>query len=251
MRKSLCLVFLALPACGFGTPAHFEGSAAPALVGGSQVREVEAVPRGYDAIGTVSASCESTERDHAFRDQPLSNVDCSEALLVAGLREQAAAAGGELLAARRCTVQHVGAGLAVRCSADVARPTDDTLARRPLRAGRCDTAPDQPQASEAWRVLVDFTPAAGAPARGARRADLVRDIPRMPPSHVKLGSLVTHCDEGCSEAGARAGLRIAAGRFGATDVVASSCARHAEGWTCIGTPATYQHPPQGLDPASW
>ncbi len=250
MRKTLWLAALALPACGFGTPAHFEGSAAPALVGAARVREVEAVPRGYDAIGTVVAGCESAPGRGALHDAKLSDVDCSEELLVTALREQAAAAGGELLAQRRCTVQGVGSSLAVRCSADVARPSDETLARRPLQAGGMGSAPDQP-ASGTWRVLVDFTPAAGAPERGARRADLVREIPRMPPSHVKLGSLVTHCDEGCTEAGARAGLRVAAGRFGATDVVATRCVTHLEGWTCSGTPATYLRAPEGLDPASW
>lgn len=243
----------ALTACGAaGTPAHFEGSPAPALVGAGQVREVETVPRGYDSIGRVVAGCNATEGRVALHDAPLSDVDCSEELLVGALREQAAAAGGELLADRTCTVQHAGGGLAARCSAEVARPSDETLARRPLACGPHASAPDQqPPAVEAWRVLVDFTPSAAMPAGGPRRGDLVRDVPRLPVSHVALGSLITHCDEGCTEAGARAGMRVAAGRVGATDVAGVRCVAHGRGWTCTGTPASYRRAPENLAPASW
>lgn len=169
------------------------------------------------------------------------------------LREAAAAAGGELLAARSCTVQRHGAErLAARCSARVARPTDETLARRPLapRGSAPDRQPE-PSASEAWRVFVAFTPSGEGAAGPKRRADLVRELAELPASHVVLGAIVARCPRGCTEASVRGGLRIAAGRVGATELVGARCVPRADGFTCTGTAATFRALPVELDPASW
>jgi hypothetical protein len=166
---------------------------------------------------------------------------------MAGIRERAAEVGGELLVGRRCRSHVVSRDgdaltLGVTCEADVARPREDALGRRPLVGSVLGEA-DQPRASEAWRIRVRFSPSHEAPARAARRAQDVREIPYMPVSHVRLGDVVASCKHGCSEEGVRLGLLAAAGRFGASDVVDLRCVAKGRGWLCSGTAASYEVDP--------
>jgi hypothetical protein len=245
---------------GVKSAADYSGSEERPLVEAWQVREEPVLPPGYDAIGEVTASCKLVEPRGRLRHTRLSDLDCSEARLLRTLREEAAAVGGELLVGRECRSRvdrdgRRGRELAERCTATVGRPADDALeARRidakPAKASDPGLSPEQvelveePVASDAWRISVDYTPAKDSTGpRPARRADLVRELASLPVSHVRLGDLVTRCQRGCAPESVRVGVRIAAGRVGATDVVDVRCIEKGLGVLCTGTAAAYE-----LDP---
>ena len=260
MRGALPLaaleVTLALTAlgcgCGLRTAARFEGRSKPALEGAGQIQEENALPLGYDSLGTVEAHCTLTEGQRRMRGEWLSDVDCSGSRLVSALRQRAAAVGGELLVGRLCysRVQSSSSPRQVRidCSADVARPDDATLERRPPARKHPPRAVST--VDDAWNIRVDFTPAPHMPRRAPRRGDLVHEVGLFPAGHVRLGDVVARCRRGCSREAAHDGVRIAAGRMGATDVAGVHCIQHGHGWACSGVATTYEVPP-ALSPASW
>jgi hypothetical protein len=102
---------------------------------------------------------------------------------------------------------------------------------------------DEPDVSQAWRINIEFSPAPGATGAPPLRADLVHEIAVFPPSHVPLGDVVARCDSRCSVESVHAGVRIAAGRVGATDVIGIRCVSRFGGWVCSGTAATYKTAP--------
>lgn len=238
---------------GARTAARFEGQARPALAAPGQIEEENALPLGYTSLGTVDAHCTLTEGQHPLHGAWLSDVDCSVSRLVAVLRERAAEAGGELLVGRLCYSQvlHSDAPrrLSVGCRAEVGRPDDATLASRPLVRARA-AAPTSTPAAEAWHIRVDFTPAPHMPRRSPRRADLVHEVGPFPAGHVRLGDISVRCRRGCSREAVHDGVRVAAGRMGATDVAGVHCVHRDRGWLCSGVATTYEVPP-ALSPASW
>jgi hypothetical protein len=243
--------------CGGGVreAAHYSGDQAPPLVAAWQVRDEPDMPLGYQDLGEVSAGCTFSEGRRSIEHEWLSDVDCSEARVVRALREAASAKGGELLVARSCNSRRdkQRAGVrdwAVRCRATVARP-ETALAQQRSRASQPGISPeqaetvDEPSASEAWRIRVDFTPARESTGpRAPRRADLVRELAVLPPSHLLLGDVVTRCRTGCALENVRAGVRIAAGRMGATDVVDVRCIAKGAGYLCSGSAAAYEVDPE-------
>jgi hypothetical protein len=249
-------VALALAACSrVRQPAEFAGRSEPPIADATRVGDEPVVPQDYEELGRVSADCTLLEPRGELDRAWLSDVDCSVSRLVLAMREAAAAAGGELLVGRECRSgvprdTDEGRETRIRCRAGVARPLDDTLARRPLRArettastlpgvdARTAAALDEPTGTAAWRIQIDFEPAKGAPQRAARRADYVNELSVMPVSHVPLGDVIARCDGKCSEAEVRAGVRVAAGRLGASDVVAVRCINEHTGLMCAGTAAT-------------
>ena len=66
----------------------------------------------------------------------------------------------------------------------------------------------------------------------------------MPVSHIRLGDVVTRCEQGCSERATVAGLMTVAGRMGSTDVVDIRCASQSQGLVCTGTAAAYEVDPE-------
>jgi hypothetical protein len=223
------------------------------------VHEEPTLPDGYDLIGRVSSRCLLRQGIRPIDEERLSDVDCSERRVAWALRERAAEVGGELLVGRACFSQPTTRQrVRLLCKADVARPSEETLAQRRFD-GRPRVADgmslpggtpteierlDEPNASTAWRILVDFTPAPRAAERPPRRTDLVRELAVMPVSHRRLGDVITTCEAECSEHAVREGVRIAAGRMGATDVVDVRCARRSEGLFCAGTAAAYEVDPE-------
>ena len=247
-------VVLAVGACASGlrSAVKFDGRAEPQLVRPAEVAELRELPAGYESTGEVTARCRVTQSAGRLQGAWLSDVDCSEGLLVRALREKVAAVGGELMVARECgSTMHKGAlgQRDVSCRAEVARPTGETLSSRspagPSRAADEEPSEDGlPPASAAWRIRVDFTPAAGVELHMPRRGALVRELAVMPVSHVRLGDVVTRCDRGCDEAATVAGVRTVAGRMGATDVVGVRCTRRGAGLVCLGTAAAYETDPE-------
>jgi len=248
--------------CGGGVreAAHYSGDQAPPLVAAWQVRDEAVLPPGYLALGEVSAGCTFSEGRRTIEHEWLSDVDCSEARVVRALRESASARGGDLLIGRVCSSRRDKErdGVqkwAVRCTATVARPERAASLGQPnvalsslekppgISADQAETI-DEPSASEAWRIKVDFTPARDSTGpRAPRRADLVRELSVMPPSHLRLGDVVARCRTGCALENVRAGVRIAAGRMGATDVVDVRCIEKDAGYLCSGSAAAYEVDP--------
>jgi hypothetical protein len=242
---------LALPAlvtgCG-SSGVRYSGHVLPTISRPTDLRELDAVPQGYDAIGKVSASCTLVEGKRPKNGAPLADVDCTESRLMTAIRERAAEVGGEALVARRCysrvrSEDSSSVTLRVSCRAGVARPSEDTLSHRPLVSGVL--ADDEvARAAEAWKIRVHFTPRHGAPDRPPRSPDGVKEAPLMPVNDVVLGDLMTSCRRGCTQEGARQALMAAAGRYGASDVVDLSCIAAGRGFVCTATAAAFEVDPE-------
>lgn len=241
LRPFSLLILVAVAGCGT-RGVRFDGRSEPAISRADDIRELETLPEGYTRLGEVRASC---ERDQTVQptDALLSDVDCTKSRLLAALRERAAEVGGELLVDRQCR-SHGNDSLTITCSAEVARPSDDERALRPLAGGKLARDCSEPKAAEAWNIRVHFDRNAAIPPRPPRHPDSVREVPLPPLSHVRIGDLITRCSSGCSEVGARRGLIAAAGRYGATDVVDLHCVQKNEGWMCSAVAMAYE-----VDPA--
>jgi hypothetical protein len=96
---------------------------------------------------------------------------------------------------------------------------------------------------DAWQVRLSFDPLAGARPDHALRGDLVDEVARMPAGRVALGTISAHC-QGCSVDTLRAGVRVAAGRLGASDVVGVRCFSGTSTATCRGRAAAFARRPE-------
>ena len=248
LKVSLALVALALVSGCASRGVHFDGSTRPSLVGSAQVRELDSLPEDYERLGHASVRCTSVEGKRPPDGSRLSDVDCSQSRLLAALQERASEVGGDLLVGRRCRSRlsdqdQETITLAISCDADVARPSRDALGRRPL-VSTVMAQDDAPKAAEAFNIVVNFAPVAGAPTRAPRRTDSVREVALMPLADIRLGDVTTSCQRGCTREGARLGLMAAAGRYGASDVVDVRCVAKGEGFSCSATAAAYEVDPE-------
>ncbi len=244
MRSGPIGVALLLTACG---PAlrggvTFDGRTAAVAVTAEGIAEFATLPATHRRLGAVDAACVLTEPFGAVEGAWLSDVDCREGRLRAALRERAAAVGGEALVGLDCRSERRGSAvtgrrLRISCGAEVARSRggEAPLAAPAFTAAAHARWPGRASASEAWSIRVDYTPEAGVAARAARHPDSVRERALIPPSHVRLGSVIVRCDAGCTEAGAFEGLVAAAARAGATDVAEVACGARGEGFACTAT----------------
>jgi hypothetical protein len=244
MRAGPIGLALLLLACGSALRGGvtFDGRTAPAVVEPDGIAELVTLPSTHRRLGTASAACTLEEPFGAVQGAWLSDVDCREGRLRAALRERAAAAGGQALVGVECRSEPRGSGVEGRrrrlsCRADVARvrsdaaphpAVPDVAAERQRWLGRAS-------ASEAWSIRVDFTPEVGAKPRAPRHPDSVRERALIPPSHVRLGSVIARCDAGCTEAGAFDALLATAARAGATDVTEVACGARGGGFVCVAT----------------
>jgi hypothetical protein len=240
-RRLAIPILLTLVACSGGprAAAVFSGSAEPARSQPDEIRELSALPVGYESLGTLTSSCRLTPEGGEIHDAWLSDVQCSEELLAQALRERAAEVGGELLIGRHCAsrIQRRELGeLDVHCRAVVGRPTEEELGRRP--PDRVRPAPGESvSATERFRIRVDVTRAAGAPRRRPRRGDEMSEVATLPVSHVQIADVEAQCDQGCTERGVHGGLLEVAARIGATALVDARCVRRGTGFACLGTAA--------------
>jgi hypothetical protein len=253
--SALTLLAAAAASIGCGPTTRgavaFDGRSRKPLVHPSQLEETTTLPVGYRSLGRVSATCTLTTGDRELRGAWLSDVDCTETRLRAAVRERAAAVGGVMLVGLSCASEPRGARrgaerTAIHCRASVARPTGEALGKQELVPAPPARAwgEEAPAAIEAWQIRVDYTGATGADGRAPRGVESVNELPHLPPSHRKLGDLVTRCDGGCSERGVYEGLFAAAGRMGASDVTEVGCVRQGEGWLCTAVAAGYRVDPE-------
>ncbi|HEX3594995.1 MAG TPA: hypothetical protein VHU80_07840, partial [Polyangiaceae bacterium] len=106
MRVAIALVLCSgVAGCGRASAqqAFYTGRVAGAAVAPEKVTNEPALPPGSLFIGDIATRCRSDDGVVAIDDESLADVDCSEALLLEGLRERAASVGGTALVGLRCT----------------------------------------------------------------------------------------------------------------------------------------------------
>jgi hypothetical protein len=204
----------------------------------AEVAEAPVVPVGYELIGRVRSECSLTEGRATIDDEWLSDVDCTRFRLTEALRHEAADHGGELLVGRSClSARRVGRRAVIRCEARVARSTSGVrlASRDPLAEG---LRSDDPSGVEAWRIRVLYEPAGAPTARAPRRADTVEEVSVLPLAARPLGEIQVTCERApCTVEAVRAGVRVAAGRLGATHVGEVSCVEAGDAPRCVGQAA--------------
>jgi len=233
-------------------PANFQGTREPRRAEPEAMIDLAARTSELQTLGTVRDSCTLRPGFRRLDHEALSDLDCSSERLLITLHESAASAGGEALLGAHCDSRRLGTSLPetyqLNCAAEVARYRVGALANpRPLSAPRSRPperpAPsasdvkriDQPDASLAFRISLNFEPEVSDFQRPARSGAEVHELPFMPLSHTSLGDLAAHCEDGCDERALRYGVLIAAGRLGAPDVVQVRCFQAARGNSCVGT----------------
>jgi len=205
----------------------------------------EALPAGYESLGRAHAECRLHPRDGALEGVPVTSLACRRSELERALVEQANARGGSLLAHERC--RKSGAELA--CTALVARPASDVgAASSPHGVVLPDD--DGLPASVASHVLIDVEPRGARFERGVRPASAVSEFPALPVGHVELGVMRARCDaRACDDEQARAGLRVAAGGLGVSDLVGVRCFALDGERSCVGTLGVSERDPE-TDPSA-
>ncbi len=226
------VAFLAAACAGRFDPANFEGTREARRAEPEALLDLAAPNNELETLGTVHDSCTLRAGFRRLDDEALSDLDCSSERLLVVLHESAASAGGEVLLGAQCSSRPLGTSAPetyqLSCTAEVARYRSGVLAHlRPVSAPRSRPpgrpAPsasdvkriDQPDASLAFRISLNFVPAVSKFERRARSGAEVHELARLPLSHLRLGDLAASCQDGCDERALRYGVLIAAGRLGA------------------------------------
>jgi hypothetical protein len=256
-------------------PPRFDGASGTASVDPGAVREVRNEPSGHVLIGTVTARCRADSGVRTIHSAWLADVDCSEGLLTAALREKAAAVGGRVLVGRECShheysCSDVWKSELVTCSAKVAarsvwrptkpvgatgkpipgmpipRPPAAPVDERVLEVGSPSELPALEYASphQAFRVKVSFAPVGPVRQFSPRETERVNELAVLSPAHVVMGDIGARCYGECERAAVRYAVRAAAARVGATDVVGISCVRTRVGFSCTGRAARPEADPE-------
>lgn len=236
------LGLLALGGCASTrSSALFSGKAAPQITSPGAVRVSPLLPVDHALIGEVRSECTLTEgRDH-IDDEWLSDVDCTELRLYDALRNAAAWSGGALLVGPSCHARRrSGKRVVVGCEARVARPTSGKPSGTapPEEGAELALRLDDPSGVQAWRMRASFEPRGIPAARAPRRADAVLEVTRAPLAAESLGTVRVACVSApCAIEGVRAGVRVAAGRLGASHVVGVHCVDVPDEPWCVGEAA--------------
>jgi hypothetical protein len=206
------------------------------------VASASVMPSGYEAVGNVVASCSAFSGFEAIDGEPLASFDCQRARLERVLAERASEASAEMLVGTRCGRD----GSVLRCSAVAARPESPAARAKPAPDPDPGPVPgpaaierwDEPRASTALVIRVDFEPSVARFERKKRRASDVAEVAALPVSHRELGLLTTRCgaDE-CELRELRHALRIAAGGLGASDLVGVRCFGRGDERECVANVA--------------
>lgn len=241
---TLAGALLAAGCVGGRSPAHYRGASSQPRLTAAQVAEAPVLPVGYELIGRVRAECTLLEGRATIEDEWLSDVDCTRFRLTEALRVEAAENGGELLVGRTClSARRVGRRTVLRCEARVARGMDGVSLANVSPAEASDALTrelrlEDPSGVEAWKMRVSFDPAGEPTARAPRRVDTVAEVSVLPVAARPLGDLRVSCEHApCSVEAVRAGVRVAAGRLGATHVAEISCIEEGEASRCVGRAA--------------
>jgi hypothetical protein len=213
-----------------GSGVQFSGSRQPVVMQAQRVEVGAHPPQGLERLGEVSAECKSLDPDADVKDARASDLGCSAGLLHAALREGAAESGGSFLTQPACEEKRAGGAARpswIGCQGEVWGP----------EAARTAVAQPSPfeSARDAWRIRIDFWPAAKGKRAPLGDADSVAevDFPRV--GQVKLGDLSARCDAGCAQGSMHRGLRAAAAWLGASTVVGVRCIQQDQALTCAAS----------------
>src|SRR5688572_29858374 len=131
----------------------------------SRVTLVDSPPPAHTRLGNVSADCTPLDDDEPLDDVRLSDLSCSRQLLVAALKDRAAATGGNFLVETSCDEGTVSDRLS--CRGEVWGPeTGERVAPLPIelpvnsdpRAAAAPGAPPLGSVDDAWEVAISFVP---------------------------------------------------------------------------------------------
>jgi hypothetical protein len=237
---------LAVSACA-ANGVSYSGASRPRVAHPLQLESADRGPSAQERLGQLSAACTRIDVSDGLDSARSSDVSCSNAFLLAALRDRAAAVGGMTLVDSDCEpeVEHGKATRHLECSAEVWGPSDgkraDVAEALPLnvdpRGPAAPLAPGYGSVGDAWRVLIDYWPAKGSkPHAAVESAQVVEvDFPRV--GHVALGDLRARAEEGVAEDSLRSALRAAAARIGATSIVAVRCVAGEGKHICVASVA--------------
>jgi len=256
MRSCSCLgivIALGVSACGRanGEAPRFSGKLGQGRVDPAAIDEAPQKPAGFVTLGHVTVRYRSDEGVRTLHDESLGDVDCSEALLVAGLRDKAAEVGGRLLVGRECRSDDQPRGdlwksTLITCEAEVASPNVPGATYVPAESVVTSADPVTGDHAEleyrsptlAYEVKVTFDAVdPNGPQRAPRPSDAVSELAVLPPSDVVMGDIVARCRKNCERSAVRYAVRAAAARVGASDVVGIACIRAHSGFLCTGRAA--------------
>jgi hypothetical protein len=210
------------------------------------VERSETLPAGYVTVGTASAACRERPAGHAFSGVPATNFACGRVELERALTEQANARGGTLLAREECrrtdTEGLAMAGLA--CSAEIARPSSGAPVATASDSGQF-TDSDDLAVTVASRIRIDVESTVRRFDRRARPPADVTEFAALPIGHVDIGLMRARCrPSDCDADQARAGLRLAAGGLGVSDLAGVRCFAFEGERTCVATLGVTERDPE-------
>jgi hypothetical protein len=206
------------------------------------VVEVSHGPADGELIGRVTSRCFRLEEPKDFHGAWLSDVDCSEARLVAALRSVALQVGGDAIVERRCTWRQLQSRRRrLDCEARVVRLDEPATGHFVVDEAAANQSRvwslDDPTGTQAWRMRVAVFPRVHLGTQDPRRADLVVENATLPLARRHIADVRITCTERCSLDAARAAIRVVAGRLGASDVAGIACVRSGDAWECSGSVA--------------
>jgi hypothetical protein len=233
MRSLVLAAFFVIACAGAPRPS-------PSHYRPSDVIELAALPPGFEAGDSVSASCSGHRGFRAIDDEPLGDVDCSEERLSRALRARAAAAASRFVIGKACRTRG-RERYSARCSATLAvRGSSVALGAEPLESTRPAVSPgqvldlDEPLPLESAQIQVSFTPLAEKPALSARAYDRVAELAELPVGRSELGQVSARCPS-CEPLSLHHALRVTAGRVGASEVARVRCFRDGGDERCVAT----------------
>ncbi len=200
----------------------------------------ETLPNGYESLGEASAACRERPTGDTMKGVPATSFACSQPELERALVEQANARGGSLLAGARC---HWSVETGLVCSAQIARPRTGAPA---ITASEFSAAADDElTVTVASRIRIDLEASGVHFERRPRAPADVTEFVALPVGHVELGVMRARCrPNDCDADEARAGLRLAAGGLGVSDLVGVRCFALDGERACVGTLAVTERDPE-------
>jgi hypothetical protein len=198
----------------------------------------ETLPSGYESLGDASAACRERPAGGTLKGVPATSFACSQLELERALVEQANARGGSLLAGERC---HWAVETGLVCSAQIGRSMHGV----PGSTVSNVTDDDGLTVTVASRIRIDLEASGVKFERRPRGPADVTEFAALPVGHVELGVMRARCrPKDCDADEARAGLRLAAGGLGVSDLVGVRCFSLDGERACVGTLGVMERDPE-------
>ena len=205
----------------------------------SHVSLVDRPPPAHTRLGSVTADCTPLADGEPLVEVRLSDLSCSRQLLVAALKDRAAAAGGNFLVGAACDEGTVSDRLS--CRGEVWAPEEgDRLAPMAIELAvnvdplgpAAPGAPPLGSVDDAWEVAVNFAPlGADSAVVSIGPAEIAEfDFPRV--GFRRLGDARARCEGECSELSLRNALTAVAAHVGGASLVGVRCVR-LEALECV------------------